>query len=32
LALVCAGEHARLPGFGHRVTVSGMTLKYGHVL
>jgi hypothetical protein len=31
-ALVGAGEHACLPGFGHRVTVTGMTLKYGFVL
>ena len=32
LALVRPGERPPLPGFGHRFTVSGMTLKYGFVL
>jgi len=29
---VSEGERPFLPGFGHRVRVSGMTLKYGYVL
>ena len=32
LAFVRPGQRPRLPGFGHGITVSVMTLKYGRVL